>query len=53
MLAGFVDEHPDIAEQAGDFMKERSLSDSEADIRFMMSHFSDTAEAPSISSGRL
>jgi hypothetical protein len=53
MLADFVDEHPDIAELAGDFMKERNLNDSEADIRFMMNHFADTAEAPSISSGRL
>jgi hypothetical protein len=34
-------------------MKERNLNDSEADIRFMMNHFADTAEAPSISSGRL
>lgn len=52
-VAEFVMTRPDLAERAAEFMYERKLGNSEAEARFMIEHFSETAEAPSISSGRL
>lgn len=52
-VARFVAEHPDLAGRAAVFMRERGLGDSEDDAQVMVDHFTDTAEAPSISSGRL
>lgn len=52
-VARFVVEHPDLAGRAAVFMRERGLGDSEDEAQVMVDHFTETAEAPSISSGRL
>lgn len=52
-VAEFVMKHPDLAERAAVFMRERNLGNSETESQFMIEHFNETAEAPSISSGRL